>query len=443
MLLQSEGPDILWSDEDPAIPSTIENTYRNGSVKHLLCDWHISNCVTKKLLLNKVGHHLHSIENAFHKVQYSESEVQFNIELANLLEIVKPYPLLVDYFTDMVKIKNKWCHVFRVGLKHLGLQSTQRAESINAIISKHCNKSTNVTNLINTISSYVISTESKSNNGQGEHVHLLNELAKGSCLNFDEIIDYLHANFSNFAYYSLSTELSQFYLYQALLQKDDENFLYFNVTFRPEHANQLSTQDKRSHDIIVNKQTGFSSCQNCRYCTTRGFMCRHYWAAVIASTNNAIPFHWKLIDARWKDVSSLSQTNSQAVYLRQDCPQIPFMSTEFNKASAPAPSNGTTADDCLIHSLDSVIQTLPSERLRKHAYANIREEFCTNLSKMLDTNSMVHIENVYRFAAVVMQDAKELLETNKIRRLETVETEILINPSRRRKGKPKGRNVKN
>jgi hypothetical protein len=53
LLKQSEGisPDILWSDEDPAIPSAIEDTYGKGSIKHLLYDWHISNCVTKKLLL--------------------------------------------------------------------------------------------------------------------------------------------------------------------------------------------------------------------------------------------------------------------------------------------------------------------------------------------------------------------------------------------------------
>ncbi len=51
---QSDGiyPDILWSDEDLAIPSAIENTYGENKITHLLCDWHIRKIVIKKLHSN-------------------------------------------------------------------------------------------------------------------------------------------------------------------------------------------------------------------------------------------------------------------------------------------------------------------------------------------------------------------------------------------------------
>ena len=155
---QSEGlcPEILWTDDDPAIPSAIENTYgAAATIRHLLCDWHVKRNVHKKLYFNKVGRAFSSIESAFIKLQYSTSEAAYELYMKELLILVDNYSLLVNYFQNLSSFKYKWCHAFRTSLKILGNTGTQRGESLNRIIANTCNKSTSILTLISTLSNYV------------------------------------------------------------------------------------------------------------------------------------------------------------------------------------------------------------------------------------------------------------------------------------------------
>jgi hypothetical protein len=98
---QTDGicPDIIWTDDDPAVPTAINETYgENHKVVHLLCDWHVRGSVKKKLLFSKVGRWLESLETAFAKVQYSESETLFNENMAALLKKIENDSSLLSYF---------------------------------------------------------------------------------------------------------------------------------------------------------------------------------------------------------------------------------------------------------------------------------------------------------------------------------------------------------
>jgi hypothetical protein len=125
---QSDGicPDILWTDEDAAIPAAILNAYgQNSKVVHLLCDWHIRGNVKKKLNYNEVRKKSKLLEDAFFKAQHSQSETAYEANMQDLLMKSEPFPALVRYFNTMRSDKVKWCHAqLEVPTPHTAIDGT-------------------------------------------------------------------------------------------------------------------------------------------------------------------------------------------------------------------------------------------------------------------------------------------------------------------------------
>ncbi|CAM9866031.1 unnamed protein product [Chrysoparadoxa australica] len=116
----------IFSDRDPALMAAVAK-YK-PHVGHFACKWHIMKNITKQCAAVP---QLETLVKLFSKASYQMSERGLDTSFKQLLKFLKGYPALQGYFQDTIwKDKKMWAFCFRWTCFTLGINATQRVESM-------------------------------------------------------------------------------------------------------------------------------------------------------------------------------------------------------------------------------------------------------------------------------------------------------------------------
>lgn len=125
-------PRVILTDMDPAMISACQNIYKD--TYHVHCIWHMSQNIPKRLKHKLKTADFKTFNKDFWKARNSLCVEVFERRFQELLE---KFPDSNNYMRNtLYPIRNSWARAFTSRIFTAGMQSTQRVESINAIVHK-------------------------------------------------------------------------------------------------------------------------------------------------------------------------------------------------------------------------------------------------------------------------------------------------------------------
>lgn len=152
-------PKVIITDMDPAMDAACQTTYKNAT--HIHCIWHIAQNLAKNLK-NKLGMAgFKTFLNDFWKTRNSLCAEVFEQRFQTLMD---KFPNCNDYLhNQMYLTRHSWARAFTNRIFTAGIQSTQRVESINAIVHKVVNSSSTMLEVVEALDSQMQKEETKKN----------------------------------------------------------------------------------------------------------------------------------------------------------------------------------------------------------------------------------------------------------------------------------------
>ncbi len=314
-LRQENAPEIIFSDEDPALITALELILpeETRGTKHFLCDWHISKNV-RKHVQGVAQHKTEQIIDLFSKARDSYSLEEFEVRWNSLLTEVCEWPHLVNYFKNMLPMKSRWARYFRIGEPFLNIFSTQRVESINSRIGSCCNATTDVNRLITTLKNIRIATEHLSESKM-QSINTVNQLKTFGSNIFEKCIEVNKLCLSRYASSAICEEMGKSVMYRCDLESVSEASVVFKVYFDKRFSGTSSSADSAHefHIVNINRSYGSHTCCPCDQ-NSVGIVCRHYFAAMFNSSDYNLPYNPHMVSSRWRVDNDISQQES--VYIK-------------------------------------------------------------------------------------------------------------------------------
>jgi hypothetical protein len=142
-------PRVIITDMDPAMDAACKIIYKNAY--HVHCIWHLSQNLPKRLKSKLGSTNFKEFINEFWKARNSLCVDVFEQRFQALLE---KYPDAHDYLQNTIySTRQSWACAFINRIFTAGMQSTQRVESINALIHKVVASSSSMTDVIEALDS--------------------------------------------------------------------------------------------------------------------------------------------------------------------------------------------------------------------------------------------------------------------------------------------------
>ncbi|GBC12716.1 protein FAR1-RELATED SEQUENCE 5-like [Rhizophagus irregularis DAOM 181602=DAOM 197198] len=130
-------PKVIITDMDPAMDVACQTTYKNAY--HIHCIWHMTQNLPKRLK-NKLG--AADFKIFFHDFWKTRNSLCAEVFEQRFQALLNNFPSGSDYLHDPIySTRHSWARAFTNRIFTAGIQSTQRVESINAIIHKVVNSS--------------------------------------------------------------------------------------------------------------------------------------------------------------------------------------------------------------------------------------------------------------------------------------------------------------
>jgi hypothetical protein len=137
-------PQVILTDMDPAMNAACQNIYKD--TYHIHCIWHMSQNLPKRLKHKLGSADFKTFNKDFWKTRNSLCIEVFEQRFQALL---KKFPNSSNYMhSTLYPIRHSWAQAFTSRIFTAGMQSTQRVESINAIVHKAISSSSTIAEVV-------------------------------------------------------------------------------------------------------------------------------------------------------------------------------------------------------------------------------------------------------------------------------------------------------
>jgi hypothetical protein len=143
-LVNYQAPNVLLTDNDSAMGSAFNVTFKHFETKHRLCQWHLVKNITTNLI-SKLGSSWQLFLKSFYSCLYETKEINFNIAWDSLKA---QFPEAVSYLGTLEKYKEKWAMCFNQNVFMAEMSTTQRAESMNNLMKGYINATTSMSTFL-------------------------------------------------------------------------------------------------------------------------------------------------------------------------------------------------------------------------------------------------------------------------------------------------------
>jgi hypothetical protein len=144
-LVNHHAPKVILTDNDAAMASAFDVTFKNYGTVHRLCIWHLTKNLTINLM-SKLGNQWANFQKSFYSCLNELDEHKFVKKWKDLNEC---FTNSIQYLKNLEKIKEKWALCYNKGIFMADMSSTQRAESMNNLMKGYMSATTSLTSFLN------------------------------------------------------------------------------------------------------------------------------------------------------------------------------------------------------------------------------------------------------------------------------------------------------
>lgn len=148
-LVNHQAPEVLLTDNDSAISSAYNVTFKNTGTKHRLCQWHLVKNITTNLI-SKLNSNWKPFLSDFYTCLNETNETNFSLSWNSLKE---KFSEAVPYLKTLEKCKEKWAICYNQNVFMGEMSSTQRGESMNNLMKGYMDASTSMSRFLNAFES--------------------------------------------------------------------------------------------------------------------------------------------------------------------------------------------------------------------------------------------------------------------------------------------------
>lgn len=148
-LVNHQAPKVLLTDNDSAISSAYNITFKNAGTKHRLCQWHLVKNITTNLI-SKLNSDWKPFLSNFYACLNETNETNFNLAWNSLKD---KFSEAASYLKTLEKCKEKWAICYNQDVFMGEMSSTQRGESMNNLMKGYMDASTSMSRFLNAFES--------------------------------------------------------------------------------------------------------------------------------------------------------------------------------------------------------------------------------------------------------------------------------------------------
>src|SRR5688572_27435362 len=144
-LINNYAPRVFLTDNDIAMGSAFNSTFKKFGTIHRLCIWHLTKNLTINLI-SKLGEQWSHFQSNFYSCLNEYEEYKFLQKWALLKE---QFSDAAQYLKSLEKIKETWALCYNKEVFMADMSSTQRAESMNNLMKSYLSATVSLTSFLN------------------------------------------------------------------------------------------------------------------------------------------------------------------------------------------------------------------------------------------------------------------------------------------------------